>query len=651
MVNILRWRQSLSVAVWVGAAVLAGCGGGGGDAVPTPPPTTPTPPPISATPTLSVYAGSLQQAGSQDGAGSASQFNLPIGVVQDAAGNAYVADTGNHTIRKVSPQGTVTTVAGLAGQAGNADGSAGGTRFSSPAGLAIDTAGNVYVADSGNHTIRKISPVAVVSTVAGVAGQAGSVDGSSAVARLQSPTHVAVDGAGNLYVLSGVRPAVAVRKVARDGSISTWVGPVPNAAPFSALAADPAGSIYVVNASLPGSFGGGGDGAVLKFDAQGRAQTFANPELSLRFGRALTVDSAGNVWIVRSGFVSSGPNFTTQIRAVERISPNGSVTLVLNGVSPGVPVPDFPQPLGISISTNGTVVLTDATEHGVFRIDVQGKLATLAGGLGRGLVDGVRGNARFSFPGSLSSTPDGTLYVADLGNGRVRKITPEGTASTLASGFGSDFRIAAGLDGTVFVERQQGTFGRSVSTISPAGAVSNFFNSSASNGVIAVDAAGRLLLAVNNSVVRVNSNGTTSTLASGFTSASGFTALSGIVADSTGTVFVATSEGVQAIDPQGRVRVVVNLAQALGAGYAGRGKVPGTLALDPAGNLYLADDNTILQITPAGQVRTLVGALGNTNIELGKLPGAVTRVNGLTWTAGSLYASVNNAVTRIGPLP
>ncbi len=159
------------------------------------------------------------------------------------------------------------------------------------------------------------------------------------MATLQSPTHVAVDGAGNLYVLSGVSPAVAVHKVASDGSISPLVGPVPNAPPFSALAADRAENIYVITASLPESLGGGGGrghGAVLKFDGQGRAQTFTQPERNLSFARALAVDSAGNVWIRPDKVSTVRPEVVPTVlryrrkgsRGLRYLSPNGNLDFI-----------------------------------------------------------------------------------------------------------------------------------------------------------------------------------------------------------------------------------------------------------------------------------------------------------------------------------
>src|SRR5262245_5404929 len=125
----------------------------------------------------------------QDGAGVAARFQQPKGVAADTAGNLYVADTGNHTIRKITPGGVVTTVAGTAGLAGSSDGTGSAARFSSPSGVAVDNAGNVYVADQ--TTIRKIKPAGAVTTLAGSAGQLGSIDGSGSAARFNGANSVA----------------------------------------------------------------------------------------------------------------------------------------------------------------------------------------------------------------------------------------------------------------------------------------------------------------------------------------------------------------------------------------------------------------------------------------------------------------------------
>ena len=193
MKSFPSWQKTRRRIALAGLCLaVVGCGGNDD------PVFVPTPPAPQSTPTISVFAGSLQQVGSQDGVGPAAQFNAPQGIAQDSAGNVYVADTGNHTIRKVTPAGAVTTVAGLAGQQGSADGTSASSRLSSPSGLAVDAAGNVFIADTGNHTIRQLSPAGALTTVAGQAGQAGS----ATVARFESPHSVAVDSVGTCMWLT-----------------------------------------------------------------------------------------------------------------------------------------------------------------------------------------------------------------------------------------------------------------------------------------------------------------------------------------------------------------------------------------------------------------------------------------------------------------
>jgi streptogramin lyase len=208
---------------------------------------------ISSSGVVSTLAGS-GFAGSANGMGTAASFNIPWGVAVDAAGNVYVADAANELIRKISPSGVVTTLAGGgAGRSNNGTGTA--ASFNGPYGVAVDAAGNVYVADNGNDMIRKISPLGVVSTLAG-SGTKGSANGMGMAASFNGPYGVAVDAAGNVYVADGVNNII--RKISPLGVVNTWAGNgsigsvngMALAASFdipTGVAVDAAGNVYVAD--------------------------------------------------------------------------------------------------------------------------------------------------------------------------------------------------------------------------------------------------------------------------------------------------------------------------------------------------------------------------------------------------------------------
>ncbi|MCI1187805.1 hypothetical protein MON38_10270 [Hymenobacter sp. DH14] len=177
---------------------------------------------ISSTGTVTTLAGVAGAKGSADGPAAAARFNLPHGVAVDAAGTVYVADTENHTIRKITPAGSVTTLAGMARQKGSADGAGPAARFYHPVGVAVDAAGNVYVADNGNHAIRKVAPDGTVTTLAGQARHHGGTDGPGSAARFLFPTGVAIDGIGNVYVADHLN--CTIRKISASGEVSTLAG-------------------------------------------------------------------------------------------------------------------------------------------------------------------------------------------------------------------------------------------------------------------------------------------------------------------------------------------------------------------------------------------------------------------------------------------
>src|ERR1700690_1660972 len=169
-------------------------------------------------------AGSASH-GSADGTGAAARFSGPSGVAADSLGNVYVTDSGNDTIRKITPDGVVTTIAGQVGAKGSADGTGTNASFNLPTGIAIDANGYLYVADQFNDTIRKITPAGpnwAVSTLAGQVGMAGLIDGLGTNAEFATPTGIAVDGAGNVYVADVANDVI--RQITSAGLVSTIAG-------------------------------------------------------------------------------------------------------------------------------------------------------------------------------------------------------------------------------------------------------------------------------------------------------------------------------------------------------------------------------------------------------------------------------------------
>jgi len=167
-------------------------------------------------------AGSPGSFGGVNGAGTNARFFAPQGIAVDNVGVIYVADTANATVRKVSSGGLVAPFAGSASNYNSFDGTAANANFHQPEGLAVDTSRNVFVADAWNHTIRKITPSAIVTTLAGLAGNPGSVDGTNSKARFNRPSGIAVDNGGNLFVTDSLNHTI--RKITPAGLVTTVAG-------------------------------------------------------------------------------------------------------------------------------------------------------------------------------------------------------------------------------------------------------------------------------------------------------------------------------------------------------------------------------------------------------------------------------------------
>jgi sugar lactone lactonase YvrE len=273
---------------------------------------------------VTTLAGLAGSPGSADGTGSSARFLNPGGVAVDSAGNVYVADIGNYTIRKVTPVGTnwvVTTLAGFPGILGNADGTGSAARFYNPYCVAVDSAGNVYVTDEGNDTIREVSPVGthwVVRTLAGLAGSPGTNDGTGSAARFWYPWGVAVDRVGNVYV--GDYYNSTIREVT------------------------PVGTNWVVT-TLAGLAGSPGTN-----DGTGSAARFLSPS-------GVAVDSVGNIYVADAG--------NDTIRAVAPVGTNWVVTTLAGlarspGSADGIgSAARFNDPNGVAVDSAGYLYVAD----------------------------------------------------------------------------------------------------------------------------------------------------------------------------------------------------------------------------------------------------------------------------------------------------
>jgi sugar lactone lactonase YvrE len=609
---------------------------------------------------VTTLAGLAGCTGTNDGTGSAARFNYPNGVALDSTGNLYVADSGNHTIREVTPVGTnwvVTTLAGLADSAGSANGTNSAAQFNYPAGVAVDTNGNVYVSDTANHTIRKVTPVGtnwVVTTLAGRAGYSGNVDATGSNARFYFPFGLAVTPNGNVYVADEIN--CSIRKVTPVGT--NWV--VATLAtgfnqPFG-VALDRAGNVYVA---------GTDDHTIRKVTSGGAVMILAGSGSSLSFGTndgtgsaarfywpaGVAVDTNGTVYVADSG------NNT-----IRKVTPAGVVTRLAGlagnntGSTDGMgSAARFDWPDRVAVDTNGNVYVSDLFNLTIRQVTPAGVVTTLAGLAGHtGTTDGTNSVARFYYPDGVGLDSAGNLYVSDIYNYTIRKVTPVGTnwvVTTLAGLAGS----AGSVDGTNKAAR----FGELRG--------------------LAVDSAGDVYVADygNNTIRKVTPVGTNwvvttlaglagySGSADGTGSAARFNRPYGVAVDTAGIVYVADSfnSTIRKVTPVGTNWVVTTLAGLAGSAgsvdgtnKAARFAYPVEVAVDMAGNLYVTDqaNSTIRKMTPVGTnwvVTTLAGLAGYIAEIDGTGSGA--RFNSLAGVAvdmaGNVYvADLGNSTIRKG---
>lgn len=447
--------------------------------------------------TVTTLTGQHDVCGHADGVAGAATLCMPTGMALDASGNLIVVDAGNQLVRRVSPQGTVTTLAGVVGQEGGRDGPGASATFGfghiyydagiPTAGIVAEPSGSVLVADYYNGRLRRIAANGDVTTAAGLG--TGYIDGNVAAARFRKPTGMALGAGGQLVIaedthvirklvsgqvttfagkpligdqVDGLGTAAhfsnilalavdatnnifvadennhAIRKVTQAGLVTTFAGRADRNTPVEAspapdqvvnpsgMAIDRAGNLYVIDRScvrkispdgtisiFAGSFNDSG-----YVDAVGAAARFA-------ILSAIAVDDKGNI------VVSDSYSF-------RKITPGGSVSTLARsgcGYRDG-PGGEFCTVTGMVFDRAGNLYFSDLSNRNIRKLSPDGIFSTLAGNMvahstRSGSTDGQGAAAEFSSPGSLAIDSAGNLYVSDAGNYTVRMITPTGAVSTL----------------------------------------------------------------------------------------------------------------------------------------------------------------------------------------------------------------------------
>jgi gliding motility-associated-like protein len=334
---------------------------------------------------VSTYAGT--GSGFQNGPSLSSRFSQITAVGVDDAGNVFVDDWANNTIREISTAGIVTTFAGSPGNSGAVNGQGTAASFYEPDGLVIDAAGNVYIGDQGNNLIRKITPAGVVTTFAG-SGLAGATDGIATAASFNNPRALAIDGAGNMYVADQANNLI--RKITSAGVVTTFAG------------------------SGAGGF----------VDGTGRSASFNVPT-------GVGVDASGSVYVADAGN-----------NAIRKITPAGVVTTFAGNGSAGSingtgKAANFNFPREIRADVYGNFYVTDANNNLIRKVTAGGVVTTLAGSGAAGASDGVGKVASFNYPLGITLDNNGNVYVGDNVNNLVRKI--------IITGYTIDKQLPSGL--------------------------------------------------------------------------------------------------------------------------------------------------------------------------------------------------------------
>jgi sugar lactone lactonase YvrE len=619
---------------------------------------------------ISIVAGNGSRGFAGDGGqANDAQLNAPAGVTVDAAGNVYFADSGNNRIRKVSPNGAISTFAGAGFSGFGGDGGkAIDALLNYPTGLALDISGNLYVADSKNNRIRRISAEGIIGSVAGNGAQGNDGDGKKAVtALLNYPAGVAVDASGNFYISDSGNNRV--RKVSAEGIISVVAGttnpgaynadgrPIntPNApvraidrvitgrwgdggpateallSQPSGIALNSSGTLYIADSGNNRVRSVGGPrNMILTVAGNGQREEYYQVVLAtaqmVGAPYAVVPDGAGGL------YVSSPPQHT-----VYRVAADGTLSTKVGGYSSngsggrGAPAAaaQFSTPSGLAVDSAGTLCFADSEGNRVYKVTTNGAISLIAGKGESGYSGdgGMATAANLSYPTGLALDRAGNLFIADSGNNRIRKITPEGAISTVA---GNGTAGGTG-DGGKAIAAQLNY---------PSG--------------VAIDDSGNLYIADSGShrIRKVTPTGIISTIAGNGVQGGGSllatiaTSMSlnypqGVAVDSEGVVYIADSgnDFIFKLTADGILRRVI------------MARKPSGLFIDTAGNMFIADtgDNRVRKLMPNGTASTVAGNGSRPVVaSIGKPPmPATSGITNRPGDRGVVTAEQRNRVTGV----
>ncbi len=599
---------------------------------------------------LTLVAGGATSAGLGDGGLAVNaRLGSPVGLAVDGAGQIYISDMNYNRVRKVATNGIITTVAGdgVGGNSGDG-GPALNARFLTLMGLAVDSAGNLYIADQGANKIRKVTTDGKIATMVGTGDSGFSGDGGPAAsAQLNGPHGLALDAKGNLFITDQWNNRI--REVTPDGNIATVAG---NGTPdFAgdggqavsaeirspwAVALDAAGDLFIADTY---------NQRIRKVTPDGTITTVA---AGLAFPSGVASNSTGDLAVA-----------ILNDKAISRVTAAGVVTTVAGNGSAGYSGDggpavgaEFGYPFGVAVDPSGNFYIADPNNHQVRKVGANGVITTVAGTGIQGFSGdgGPAASAQLNSPGGVATDSQGNLYIADSSNLRIRKVTPGGTITTVAGssayGYSGDGgpATAAGLKypqgvavdaaGRIYIAD---TYDHVVRRVGLAGNIStlagnNVEGFSGDGGPatsaeldtpwgVAVDGGGNVLIAdlsnnrirkvtvADGSIVTVAGNGSYGDAGDGGQATlASVDSPEGVAVDAAGNILIAdVGSRIRRVALDGTITTVAGNGS---GGYSGDGgpatsaqiDEPGGIAVSAAGAIYIADtaNSVIRLLTPAG---------------------------------------------------